>query len=112
MRERERTSQPSHRLYKGVDHLAGNRMFERFRRGLSLDTEPMPGIPLVEMFGDKRVLIENHCGVSAYSDQEICIKVKHGCIHVCGSNLNLAQMSRERLVICGKIVSVQLVGRR
>lgn len=87
-------------------------MFERVRRGLNLDTEPLPGIPLVEMFGDQRVLIENHCGVTAYADTEICIKVKHGCIHVCGTQLNLALMSKERLVICGKIASVQLLGRR
>ena len=92
--------------------MAKKRIIERVRQGFNLDAEPLPGLPLVELIGDHRVLIENHCGISAYGCSDICIKVKYGYIHVCGERLNLALMSKERLIICGKIASIQLIGKR
>lgn len=83
--------------------------WERMIRGLDLDAEPLPGEPLLELVGGQRVLIENHCGVSEYGDSQMCVKVKNGHFCICGKRLNLAQMSRERLVICGCIESIRLV---
>ena len=68
-------------------------------------------VPLVELAGQNRVLIENHLGVLAYSLEEIQIKVSYGCISVTGSDLRLMQMHKEQLVICGKIDSLHLFGR-
>ena len=65
-------------------------------------------VPLIELYGCKRILVENHCGVLEYTENLICIKIKCGQVCVCGCNLNLAMMSRERLVICGKIESVHM----
>ena len=73
-----------------------------------LPSEPLPGLPLVELAGDHRVLIENHCGVTAYSDQEICVRVKYGQICISGNNLELLCMTKERLIIQGSIDGVQL----
>lgn len=69
----------------------------------------LPGVPLVEITGDHRVLIEHHRGVVAYGCQEICVRVKYGRISVRGSALRLARMTREQLVICGCIEGVQLI---
>lgn len=68
----------------------------------------LPGVPLVEISGTGRVLIEHHQGVVAYGCNEIRVRVRYGSLAVCGSNLNLARMSREQLVICGCIDSVCL----
>lgn len=68
----------------------------------------LPGVPLVEITGTRRVLIENHMGVVAYGCDEIRIRVRYGMLAVCGSSLNLARMSKEQLVICGCINGVQL----
>ena len=76
-----------------------------------LTAEPIPGQSLVEVAGDCRVLIENHFGVKAYSPEKIVVKVKWGCVQVCGSGLMLARMTREQLVIRGKIGSVCLQRR-
>ena len=65
--------------------------------------EPVPGLPILELAGDRRVLIENHCGVKEYSRERICIGVKYGTVCVCGFGLELACMTREQLVICGRI---------
>lgn len=69
------------------------------------------GQPIVEIAGDQRVLIENHNGVCQYSNAKIGIKVKYGWIHVCGCGLRLTSMTKEQLVISGKINSVVLLRR-
>ena len=84
------------------DHLAG---------GLDLDSETMPGELLIELYGNKRVLIENHCGVLEYLTDRIRVKVKNDQVCIAGQGLCLSLISKDRLVICGRIDSVQLVGR-
>lgn len=64
--------------------------------------------PIVEIAGGERVLIENHSGVMGYSTERILVKVKYGCISVCGCGLELLRMTREQLVICGRIDAVSL----
>lgn len=69
----------------------------------------LPGVPLVEISGDRRVLIEHHQGVVAYGCHEICVRVRYGILSVSGSSLNLARMTKEQLVICGCIDGVRLM---
>lgn len=68
-------------------------------------------LPLIELAGDKRVLIENHMGVLAYSNDEIQIKVSYGKVTVSGNNLRFMQMNGEQLVIKGCIENIQLFRR-
>lgn len=77
--------------------------------GADLPGETLPGTPLVEIAGDKRVLIEHHCGVIAYCDKEICVKTCLGCVCITGSELMLAQMTRQQLVIVGRVDGVHLL---
>ena len=64
-------------------------------------------MPLVELAGCNRVLIENHMGVLAYSTQEIQIKVPYGRLTIYGCDLRLLQLSKEQLVITGTIENVK-----
>lgn len=68
-------------------------------------------LPIVEIAGPNRVLVENHLGVLAYSLDEIQIKVTYGKLSVSGHNLKLMQLSREQLVITGTIECLQLLRR-
>ena len=72
--------------------------------------ESLPGQPVVELVGEGRVLIESHRGVSAYSDQCICVKTKLGIVRIEGCNLKLTNMSATKLVISGEIESMHLGG--
>ena len=72
----------------------------------------LPGIPIVEMAGDKRVLIENHSGVTEYSPQRIAVNVSFGCICICGTGMSLSCMSGQQLVIDGRIDTVSVVRGR
>ena len=78
---------------------------------LDLPEERLPGLPLVEIAGHKRVLIEHHCGVTEYGRNAVCVKVKFGCVWVMGSGLELSCMNRHTLVISGCIDGVRLERR-
>lgn len=78
---------------------------------LDLPGESLPGQVLVEIAGDSRVLIEQHRGVREYSREKIGVKVRYGLVQVCGSGLELRCMTREQLVISGRIDSVTLKRR-
>ena len=84
------------------------KILERVVLGADLPGESLPGIPLVEIAGEGRVLIENHHGVIAYGCKEICVKVHYGHICICGMGLALARMTKHQLVVTGRIDSVSL----
>ena len=64
--------------------------------------------PLVEVAGDRRVLIEHHRGILQYQPDCISVKVKFGTVSVTGCGLQIFQMCREKLVISGRIDTVSL----
>lgn len=86
-------------------------VLRRVTEGSELSAEGMPGVPLLELAGDRRVLIENHRGVTEYGSERIRVRVRYGELCVCGSGLALARMTRAQLVICGRIDSVEVCRR-
>lgn len=86
---------------KGRKHI-----LDRMAVAADLSCEPVPKLPLVEIAGERRVLIENHFGVTGYGSQEICVKVRFGHIIICGKGLELVRMTKEQLVIMGTIDGV------
>lgn len=72
---------------------------------------PLPGLPIAELAGDRRLLIENHHGVSEYSPNQIRICVRYGELCVTGCGLTLAKMSKEQMVILGRIDGMHLLRR-
>ena len=82
---------------------------QRLATVADLPDEPIPGLSLVEIAGDRRGLVENHKGVMAYSPETIRIRAKFGEICIAGTNLTLSRMTKGQLVICGCIDSVRLL---
>ena len=68
--------------------------------------EPLPGVPLLELSGDDRILIENHKCVNSYSPEEIAVRVSYGCVRIRGRALVLACVGKDHLVIHGKVDSI------
>ena len=85
---------------------------EKIVFGADLSGETIPGVPLIEIAGESRVLIENHCGVTVYSCNEIKIRVSYGYVCLVGRGLQLAHMSRHRVTVVGVIEKVVLDRRR
>lgn len=85
---------------------------ERLADAADLQGENFPGQPLVELYADRRLLIEHHCGVTEYGRERIQVRMKYGCLSVCGRCLELARMTGDQLVITGLIDSVNLIRGR
>ena len=88
------------------------RLLERMVGAMDLNTEALPNVPLVELVGNHRVLVENHLGVIHYGCDEIGIKVDFGEIRILGANLELTYMSKQQLIITGSISSAQMCRRK
>lgn len=67
----------------------------------------MPGLPLVELMGNCRMLIENHRGLVCYDTKEVCVKVKGGMLRVTGRDMTVCNMTACALVIKGHISSLE-----
>ena len=81
---------------------------ERLAQQADLQSEPIPAQPLVEIYTDRRVLIEHHKGVLQYSCDTIRVGMSYGCLQIEGSSLILARMSGRQLVICGQIDRISI----
>ena len=86
----------------------GRHFFEHMLDQTAISPESLPGQPIIEIAGDRRILIENHLGVAAYGSERILINVKFGIVCVCGCRLEMIHMTKEQLVICGRIDSIVL----
>ena len=71
--------------------------------------ESLPKRPIIELCSDCRLYVERHLGVYEYSDVEIHIGVCFGKVIIKGGSLKLASMSKENLVVTGKIQCVELI---
>lgn len=85
---------------------------ERLVDRADLQGEVMPGQPLVEIYGEERILIEHHRGVTEYGREKIQVKMRYGSLCICGFGLELAQMNADQLIISGRIDSVSIIRRR
>ena len=89
----------------------GEQLWCKLMQSTDLPEEPMPGQPIVEIYGGNRILVENHLGVKGYGRAQITVKVKYGYIQISGSCLELTRMTRDQLIIHGNIDQVTLQRR-
>ena len=73
-------------------------------------TEGLRPRTLVELYGNGRVLIEEHRGILAYGDEEIRVGTTYGMAVIEGVELRLCCMSRSQLVIRGTLRCLRLEG--
>lgn len=104
------TSSPHyHKLHTGGGIVSPRKhVISRVIAAADLDSALEPGLPIIELAGSDRVLIENHLSVIGYTSEYVCVRVRFGSVCVNGSGLMIAKMSKEQLVICGEVDSVQL----
>ena len=88
-----------------------NKILQQLEIRAQLTGQPLPGIPIMELAGDRRVLIENHCGVQEYSENRVSIAVSYGSVLVSGTCLEISKMSSDAVVITGSIDEIKLERR-
>lgn len=89
----------------------GNDVLRQITSGTELDTEALPGRPIIEIYSNYRVLIELHNGIVEYGREKISVRVRYGHVCICGRCLEVIKMTSYQLVIGGEIHSVHLVRR-
>ena len=85
----------------------GKSWLERLSDGADLPEMALPGVPLGELAGDRRVLIENHGGIISYGEALIEISCGKTRLIVRGDNLMLKAMTGSDMLICGRIISLE-----
>lgn len=80
-----------------------NRNKGRLLERLLESSQQLSAFTLLELVGARRILIENHLGISAYGRELICVKTSYGQLCIKGCNMELAQLSKNQLVITGDI---------
>lgn len=88
-----------------------SKLLDRIVWAADLPEESLPGQPIVEIVGQRRVLIENHRGVIEYTDSIVRVKVKYGAVCIAGAHLELSRMTKGQLIVSGCIDSVKLERR-
>ena len=81
---------------------------QRILNTAGIPDETLPRQPLLELCGDRRVLIENHQGVARYGTDEIHIRVSYGLLVVRGTNLKLCRMLHNQMIITGCVDQLEL----
>lgn len=73
-----------------------------------LPSEAFGVVPIIEIIGGNRVLVEHHLGILAYGLEQIIIKSSIGSIRISGSDLQLISMTKDQLIITGVIKGIIL----
>lgn len=97
----------SHNIFQGGDVL---QLASAFKWLFAHDviSESAPGMPLAELVGDGRVLIENHQGVCEYGEEKISIRVRFGYLRIWGKGMALHCVKKHQLIICGTIHRLEI----
>lgn len=77
-------------------------MLERLRQA-EIPQELVFGWPRSVLLGDERLIVEQHQGIYAYSEQEIVLRTLCGLLVITGQKLSLTRYDRDGLVVFGKI---------
>ena len=77
---------------------------------MNLPDQSLPGVPIVELYGDRRVLIEGHCGISHYGSETVRVKTPCSTLCICGRGLQMSVLSKDQLIITGTVQSISVFG--
>ena len=80
---------------------------QKISRKIDLPSEILSSDPTVELKGRSEAIVIQHKGILEYTPQRIQIASRAGCICICGQNLDISLMNRERVAVFGQIESVQ-----
>lgn len=66
-------------------------------------------VPRIEIWGDRRVSIENHEGILEYGQEVMRIKCGRMVVKISGEDLELLNATLTDLSVTGRIISVELL---
>lgn len=73
---------------------------------LELPKDIILDLPRINIIGNLEIGIENHKGIIEYSEEMIRVRFKGGAIRILGQSLLIKTITKEAIIICGKINSI------
>ncbi|MDY0396721.1 sporulation protein YqfC [Virgibacillus halophilus] len=80
-----------------------------FTKYLGLPSDAVHELPRVTMIGQIHAYIENHNGISIFTDTELRLKTTQGYIQLTGSSFVLKLMLPEEILVEGKITDIRFI---
>jgi len=77
-------------------------MLEKLKQA-DIPQELVLGWPRSVLLGDEKLIVEQHQGIYACTEQEIVLKTLCGHLVITGSRLSLSRYDRDGLVVLGRI---------
>ena len=74
---------------------------------MNVPKDAVMDLPRVSICGDKEIYVENHKGLSEYTDTDIRFKMRDGLVHITGSGLRIIVMKYDSMVINGTFIRVE-----
>ena len=84
-----------------------NKRISKFDRILEMPKEISTNDSKLTILGFNEVLIENYKNILEYEDMYIRINTQIGAINISGFNLSLNQMTRDDILVTGKIEKLE-----
>lgn len=75
---------------------------------LDLPDQTLPGVPIIEIYGNKRLLIEGRCSVIDYCESCIKLKNTYGNVCILGRNLIMSELTQQQMIIVGEIDNLSI----
>lgn len=96
-------------LYKGGDTLLSKikAKAELLADRLDLPTDAALGMTKLTVFGRRKLLVENHKGISSYETEHIMLDCVNTKLSVRGNNLMLTAMDENDMIISGSLLSIE-----
>lgn len=79
----------------------------KFDKLFEIPQELVSDVPKITILGFERVLVENYKCILEYQDFFIRIKMKKGLLNINGIDLAMNEMTKDDLIITGKIENME-----
>ncbi len=76
---------------------------ERIVENLQLPKDVLLGIPIITLYGQNNLTIENHQGITYFDSDRISVRLPESLLTVHGGSLYIKEYAKEILIICGNI---------
>lgn len=87
----------------------GEDIRKQLSESLDLPKDVIMNTPKITVTGDNEISIDNHKGILEYTAEILRLNSAIGIIKICGSNINISQISQENIEIKGEIVSIEYI---
>lgn len=95
-------------LYEVIDLKQGTAILRRLRQKLDLPADILPLDSQLVLDANHELTVYGHRGIGLYDHQEIRIRIRSGFAIVHGTELEITKMNPARVVIAGKILSLEM----